>query len=437
MRLKHNLGQVTVTNMSRLAGIVLLVLCISGGLFAQPAQTPATAGSPEEGFVSRSKYTNAFFGFSMVFPQSAPLRSFELPSRGNSHYLFGMQTQAHGLSVFSILAVQSGTASSGDARKSAAGPKGEATKHIEISGKEFWKSDIQEKKGKAGKMRTVTYAVAQAGYVLEFHIISFDSKFTEDLERSVESIMFFDPAKAREMAGADSQPFNPAAVSSRSSGRAVPHSSGGLEKLSAGSVTENNYTNEALGFSYQFPEGWQLIDKATQEKVIERGHERAWGDSPSAAREHEVVQRCMKVLLWANKYPEGTPTKEVNPLIVVYAADPGCFPGARFPASSKDEETIRDLARGVAKAFQGTPLAGQGGMKVSTHTVEGHLFVEISSVVQANVPGRPAPVELHNAMAFTPAHDFWVMWIYSCGSDAELQELKNTKIAFLAPSAAP
>lgn len=427
------------TNMIRFAKIALLILCIGNGLRAQSAPATQASGSPEEGFISRSKYTNAFFGFTLPLPQDAPLRGLSLPSRDPSRrFLFGVQALRRGLTVLTVTAAQSDLVSSEDARKAASGPKGQSAKRIEIGGKEFWKSKSQVKvKGAGGKMRTVKYATALAGYVLEFTIVSFDRKLTGKLELSIESITFFDPTEAREMAGADSHPYNPAAAPPRSSGGAVPQPSGRIKDLSPGAVSGNNYTNGTLGLTYQFPAGWYVADKATQEKIIETGHEAAWGNSPSAAREHEVVQNCMKVLLWTNKYPAGTHTEDGNPLIVVYAADPDCFPGTKFPTSSDDEETIRQVAQAMVRAFQDTPLMGQGSMKLGTLMGQGHLFLEVSGVSQVSVPGRSAPLELHNSIMFTSVNDFWVIWFFSSRSEAELQELKNSKITFSASSKSP
>jgi hypothetical protein len=423
--------------MMRFARIALLILCTGNGLRAQSAPTLQAPGLPEEGFVSRSKYTNAFFGFTLPFPQDIPLQGLSLPSRDPSRrFLFGLQSQRHGLTALTITAAQSGLASSEDAKKAASGPKGQSAKRIEISGKEFWKGESQNK-GPAGKMRIVKYASALAGYVLEFNIVSFDSKLTDELEHSIESITFFDPAKAKEMAGADSQPYNPTVAPPRSSGGPVPQPSGRIKDLSPGTVSGNNYTNGALGLSYQFPAGWYVADKATQEKVIEAGHEAAWGNSPTAAREHEAAQKCMKILLWTNKYAEGTRTEDVNPLIVVSAADPDCFPNTKFPTSSDDQETIRQAAEALVRSFQGTPVVGQGSMKLGTLTAQGHLFLEVSGVSQVNVPGHPGPIELHNSMVFTSANNFWVIWMFSSGSEAGLQELKNTNITFSSSSTKP
>lgn len=423
--------------MIRFVRITILILFLCIGLRAQSVPTPQISRSPEEGFISRTKYTNAFFGFTLPLPQDTNVHDLPLPSRDPSRrFLFGLLSQLHGITSLTINAAQSGLATSEDARKAASGPKGQSTKRIEISGKEFWKSESQNKTS-AGKVHTLTYATAMAGYVLEFFIVSFDSKLTDELEHNIESITFFNPDKAKEMAGADSRPYNPAAAAQRSSSGAVPQPSGRIKDLSPGSISGNNYTNGDLGLSYLFPAGWYAIDKATQEKVIETGHEAAWGDSSSAAREHAVVQNCSKILLWTNKYPEGTRTEDVNPLIVVLAVDPDCFPGARFPISSKDQEAINQVTKALVRSFQGTIVMGQEGMNLRTLTVQGHLFLEVSGVSHVNAPGHPRPVELHNSMLFTSANNFWLIWAFSSGSEAGLQELKNTNVSFSGSKTGP
>jgi len=179
-----------------------------GVLFSMGCAAQETSVAvPEAGFVSSEKYTNAFFGFSLPLPQDSALRGFALPSR--SHSLFGLQSQAHGLTAFVIFAKETSGASSTLARKAAAGPKEQDTKKINIDGKEFWRSDSQQKSS-AGKMRTIDYETAINGYLLSFQIISFDPKLTEALQHCIESVKFFDPAQAREMAGPNSREYHPA-----------------------------------------------------------------------------------------------------------------------------------------------------------------------------------------------------------------------------------
>ena len=175
--------------MSRLARMSLLVLCLAGAMSAQSTPAPQTGGPPEEAFVSRSKYTNAFFGFTLLLPQDTSLHDLSLPSGNPSrHFLFGLTSHDHGVTALTVTAASSESASA-DARKAASGSKGQNAKRVEIGGKEFWKSESQEKES-GGKMWTVKYSAALMGYILEFDIVSFDGKLTSEL-RTLHRIRHF------------------------------------------------------------------------------------------------------------------------------------------------------------------------------------------------------------------------------------------------------
>ena len=242
---------------------------------------------PEAGFISPDKYTNAFFGFSLPLPQDSAFRAFQLPSNGPSHNLFGIQAQKKGLTAFTIEATLMNGASSEQARKAASEPKAQNVKKIEIDGKEFWKGESQVKSS-AGKMWSINYATTINGYLLKFILVSFDGKLSELLQHCIEAAKFFDPANAQEMAGSNSWAYNP--VAPRNPNPLGPPSSSRIGQLSAGVISGNNYKNDALGFTYEFPAGWVVNDKAIQDKVVEAGHQFAWGDSPPAAREHTAFQ---------------------------------------------------------------------------------------------------------------------------------------------------
>ena len=401
-------------------GAMLLALCLAACLSAQTA-APIL---PEDGFISPSKYTNAFFGFALPIPQNTQLHSLSLPSRSPSpRFLFGVQSQEHGITALTVTAAQTAAASSEDARKAASGPKGQSAKRVEINGKEFWKSESQDKSS-AGKMRTVKYATALAGYVLEFNIVSFNSKLTDELEQSIESVTFFDPATAKDFAGPDSQPFPP--------GIAVPQPSGMIEKLSPGTISGNMYTNNDLGFSFGFPEGWHLADQAAQEKVIEVGHQAAWGDNAVAAREHELAMKCIKTLLWATQYSYQDVQKgKVNPLVVALAMDPGCAPGASLPNTADDPPTIRKKGEALVHALQVSALGvGGGEMKFGTLTIQNHFFLEADGVLRAKIPEMTAPIEAHYSFIMTTANKFWLVWMFETGSEADLRELKRMHVTF-------
>jgi hypothetical protein len=412
------------TNSMKKVSVVLAIFFLFLGVSS--AQEPSVA-VPEVGFISPDKYTNAFFGFSLPLPQDAAFRGFQLPSNGASRSLFGLQAHKKGLTAFTIVATQMNGASSEQARKAASEPKAQNVKKTEINGKEFWKGEFQEKSS-AGKIWSITYVTAINGYLLKFLVVSFDAKLTEDLQRCIEAVKFFDPTKAQEVAGSNSRAYNP--VAPRNPNPPAAPSSNRIGQLSAGVVSGNAYKNDALGFTYEFPVGWVANDKAIQDKVIEAGHQFAWGDSPSAAREHAEFQQCARVLLMATKYPEGTKTEEYNPLVTVIAVDSACSPGAHFPSSIDDHVAIREAAQQLVRSFAGTPFVSKGKNSVNAFVVQGHVMLEISGSFQVNPPGSNTPLDIYTSIDVTQLNGYLVGWGFVSGSQSALQELKNTKIAF-------
>ena len=180
---------------------------MGNGLIIQTPTPGQPPGSPEDGFVQQGKYTNRFFGFSLQLSQDPALHNLSLPSHDPSRkFLFGIQSQAHGLATLTVTAIQTDSASSDVAKRSVLDSKGGVPRRIEIGGKEFWKRESVDKV-QAEKLRSVKYATPLAGYILEFTIFSFDSKLTDEFEKSIESISFFDPAKEKEKSDARKPPI--------------------------------------------------------------------------------------------------------------------------------------------------------------------------------------------------------------------------------------
>jgi hypothetical protein len=186
---------------------VLLIILAPGGI-AQSAPPTKPTVKPESAFVSGEKYANAFFGFSLALPQDPHIRNLIVPTPDSAqHSLFGLQAQTNGLTALSITAIETSGASDEDAKKVAAASDAKDVRKITIGGKQFWKCESQQEKA-GNKMRSLIYAAALNGYVVKFLVISFDPKLADELEHSIESIKFFDPAKAKEMAGPNSQPYS-------------------------------------------------------------------------------------------------------------------------------------------------------------------------------------------------------------------------------------
>jgi hypothetical protein len=420
-----------------LATSTFLLLCFVPYVLAQSASPTSGAASalPESGFVSAAKYTNAFFGFSLPLPQDSGLHELKLSIKGvtRNHFLMGLQAQKNGLATLTVAAAQLSGESPDGARKTASGPRMQETTRIEIGGKEFWRGTSQEK-SKAGKMQNITYATAINGYVLRLDINSFDAELTNQLEQSIQALTFFDPSKARDIAGPDSRVYDPAA--SQQSNTAVIPPSNRIPRLNPGVISGNVYKNEELGFRYEFPAGWAVNDKETREKVAEAGHQFVWGNDPSAAQEHEAAQHCTNTLLFVTEHPAGTKTGKLDPLIILMAVDPGCSPGARFPTSIDDHETIQQIAGQLVHYFKGTPFAS-GKARVRAFTTDGRVALEIAQSFAVNAPGYGTTLNVFTSMVLMEAKDYWVAWMFEGGSEAELAELKNTKIFFDPSVSAP
>lgn len=133
-------------------------------------------------------------------------------SEQSRYFLFGLQTITIAsigplrpkLTVFFVTAKKS--ADPEDLHNAAAEPKGTTPTKIEIAGREFWTSDVEEKVPE-GTEHHVAFSTEAQGYILQFSIESFDKKVTAKLRNSISHIKFFDPANAQSIAGSDSRPY--------------------------------------------------------------------------------------------------------------------------------------------------------------------------------------------------------------------------------------
>lgn len=162
---------------------------------------PSSSVLPEAAYVSSARYTNAFFGFFFPLPQERGFHIASVKSTRLERYLFALGG-AQGNTTLVISAKQM---NSGDADQLM-----RAAPVIWLHGKEFGKGISDEKTPEGGRVWKATYLTVIGSYLLEFNIQSRDSTVAKELEDCVEKIRFFDPAKARAVAGVESVPYNPA-----------------------------------------------------------------------------------------------------------------------------------------------------------------------------------------------------------------------------------
>lgn len=419
-----------------------LSLLLSMSLINAAAQlsspSSAVGANPGSGFVSKSKYTNPFFGFSLPLPRDLAFNDYRISFRQETchYFLFGLQTYTTAaigplrpkLTVLFVTAKKSTDPE--DLHRAASGPKEANPTKIEIGGREFWTSEVEDKVPE-GTEHHLAFSTQALGYILQFNVESFDKKLTAKLRESIARIEFFDPVNAREIAGPDSKPFP-------SAGADTPCPAH-IEQLELGVVSGNTYTNDTLDLSFQFPPGWVVADRGTQEKVREAGHQFAYGNDPDAAREHAVVAECSRTLLLATQYPEGTKTDDVNPMVAIMAYDSGCLPGIRMPTSADDGDAIRQLGAEITKSLSGTPFIGKGQNTIKAYTRQNRLLVDLSSAFKANMRGSTQPRDVFTSVVFTEDNGYWVTLLFMNGSQSGLDEVKRSiKMSFRsAGSASP
>jgi hypothetical protein len=396
------------------------------GQSSSPALLSPDVG-PETGFLSPSKYTNAFFGFSISLPQNAGLREKTLSlNRGTrDHLLIGFHSPDKGLISFTITARELGGESEKEAKKSAAGPDSSKPKETKIAGKTFWRGASSEKVGDR-KMQTLIFSTAINNYALQFEVISFNAEITAEIERNIEQLAFFDPSKARVIAGADSKPYMPGASQ-------FPVSR--IAQLSTGSISGNTYRNEELGFRYEFPQGWILMSKAQEERVAGAGHQFIWGNSSAAQQEQDAASQCARNLLFVTHHLGPSENGQFNSMVLLIVADPKCVSGSAFPKAVDDREAIQQIAKQVVQYFKTGAMSFTDLPRVRAFNNAGRIMIDISQSFAVTAPGQPEPTTILSSILLMQSGDYWVMWMFAAGNKGELAELRNTKIFFDAPVA--
>lgn len=192
--------------MTKLAKNICLLLLVAWSWTAW-SQRSADGEHLERGYLSASAYTNAFFGFRVSIPEGVKFQ--ELRTRkdlpGGQRLLFGLHSDQGGTG-FVITAERHAGAKSATAKETVT----RVTKDVEkttIGGREFWKG-VSSERTRDGVMRQASYAVELNGYVVDFYVSSRNEALFVTLCRAVEELQMFDPAKAKEIAGADSLSYS-------------------------------------------------------------------------------------------------------------------------------------------------------------------------------------------------------------------------------------
>ncbi len=276
-----------------------------------------TTAKPESGFISPSKYTNAFFGFSLLLPQDAQLKlgSQNAPPRSAfRHILFAANSTTKGYPVLMIGADEINE-SDPDPEKALFGAQ--KVEAIHIAGKEFSRT-----KWKADNIYRTIYATSINGYMLFITTFTYDAKVLDEFERNIQALTFFDPSKAQEFAGPDGRPYEGLPLQPI---EATPggdqHTNANTEKTAtrAGAAPQaspptataelGRFYDKDLVLHFNYPIEMRTLDASA---AMERGHQNIYGVPGDTDPEHLEAKRCLRPLLAVELTEHKAPQRPAN-----------------------------------------------------------------------------------------------------------------------------
>ena len=414
--------------------ISLLYVTVAVGTADDSVAKPK-APIPESGFISLHQYTNAFFGFALSIPSSCRFQISDPtePAKPLEHFLIGENCAAKGLSSFGISATPVLRSGDDEAQKAVLlptmGPKA-APVPINVAGQAFWKNTIEEKTLWGQKVWRARYATVSKGFVLLFWISSYNPRLVADLRQAIETIRFFDPVRALEMAGTDSHPYLPEAA------RRIQSSSDlDLPELDAGELHGNIYVNQSLGFSYKFPDGWVRSTKSPlQTKTQNSDSEALFFGSESKA----TPGQCARLLASFTNRDEQNRQFDSNSRITIMAAKPSCFiSDIQFPTSLDDSESVKTYNQALTDSLVGTRLVGREQIKFFGINLNDHIFLEIASSNAEPVAGNGLLRKIHSDLILTTAQHAWIIWLFESDAEGEFAKILTSSISFDSPEDLP
>jgi hypothetical protein len=419
------------------------------GQAAQPASAPENYTTvelkPSSGFLSAGKYTNAYFGFSLPLPQdpgidvmdpsrltpmlTSVMHAIQMPDSARIWVLFGLIKRGQGRSSVMVMAKEVKDADK-EERQDAAAEKAGA-KRIVIGGQNFLEVPLNLFRARLPYQGTV-YTTLLRGYRLVFQVGCSDCDSMEAMDKAVRGMIFFEPAKAAEMAGPGSHRFGQNLPLNPTSGGAAENSTG---ELNLGMVVGNKYENKTLGLSYELPAGW-ANSGASDNFQGKLGMGLKFPGAVGGVSGGDLYRwSCLRLLVDLRK--SGAVADAENGAEITLATfDPACKSGAKFPASVDDQAGIEDVSSAT-----GTVLGRGHGVQAENYharalSVGGQVMVELSGTWDEGDAGA-GHQKTYVALDVVRDGNYWVEWFFKDSSEAELEKVKGENIRFTLSNTEP
>jgi len=427
-----------------LSAVFGCILCGAPLLGAQatPSATSAPVEErlyPEQAYLSPTRYTNQYFGFSFEFPVgnlqpipqpvvadgrvqllevagpppddvaisilAYPLRGRDGPDaksllrKGLDQELFVGVEELHGLSKTSI------------------------------AGHQFY--FYETRRGVDQHMR---FAGNLDDYVLLVQFGAHNEKTVGELESSVRHIVFFPPAQVRQHVDGDAQAYEGPAISSHRLAqlKADPPES----HIDPGKIEGGIYRNSALGLSYQIPAGWTAESEGALLPALERARQKqaldpllGGGGAESGGPERQLMKMCSRTLfsVWAKRPgADGQIPYDDFGEVTMSAISAACFSGIRFPSDSTNTQAIKDFLLQLSLTH---PIL-RDMKEARAFTSRGMVFLLAHGVVGFKVPNDELARRLSVAFAITERRGYLLTWFFAAPHDSELYALLEERVGF-------
>lgn len=414
---------------------MLAGVAVSAQSSAEPSTTPngGFGSDPEDAYVTSTRYTNAYFGFSLELPDAAGLKRVPQPASTDRRIqLLEMVGAAPERAGITLDAFEYKNKNYTDAKTMLRNRlEQELFVGVEelhgigktsVGGRPFYYYETRR-----GIDQHVVLAAEMDGYVLSANLQARDPKMVRDLMAAFSRMEFFAPQEAKRRAGPEAKLYQGPAISAqhlREVREALPG-----QHIDPGKVKGRVYVNEQIGMTYEFPDGWHVEPEGAVEPAVERYREKVLGEPLLGPREKAVVKACRRTLLsvWRSK-PEsdgevpyddfGEVTLSTMPL--------ACFPNIHFPDDSRDAAAVRQFIVGLSFTL---PL--QRDMNTArTYEAGGKTFVLTHGTIAYKDAGEALSRRISVALAMTVQRGYLLIWLFAAPHEDELRELLAAKVGF-------
>jgi hypothetical protein len=187
----------------------------------------------------------------------------------------------------------------------------------------------------------------------------------------------------------------------------------------SGRVKNGVYRNDFFSFTYAYPTDWVVHGKATQERIMELGKEKAKESNALSTAAANVLDKNTYNLLTVFQYAVGTPGLTDNPTVQVVAEDV-----RHAPAITDGKIYLLNVRELMTK---------MGGEFTETEPVEiavsGHHFFRQDGEMKVN--GRP----VFQTMIVTVAKGYALAFIFASGHRESVETMIKTidSLKFIIP----